>query len=79
MVAYVEKRGDRFVKTDDDYLYTFELVYDADGNYVGQYQEDVTEGGLLFFNPSYDSDGKPCVNDVPVEPLTAEQMQNARV
>lgn len=60
----VRKLGDRFYVDHG----THEMVYGADGTYLGQYQDDVMDNGQIFIgrNPSK-----------PVKPLTPAQVSAA--
>lgn len=55
-------------------IFTWNLHYDREGNYVGQEQENMfdEEPRTLFFKPLYDEEGKPTVNDEVIEPLSEE-------
>lgn len=65
-------------------LFTWRMFYDYAGQYVGQEQEnmywpgDGNEPLVLFFSAEIDAQGRPCVNGKPVEPLTAEKIEQIR-
>lgn len=68
--------GDGFIKYDTDESITFEMLYDADGQYRGQNQDNMIEAGTIFLSAQM-INGLPCVNGRPVAPLTEEQMAAA--
>lgn len=68
------------IKTPNGYANDFgncRLIYSEDGRYVGQYQDDMFDEGVLFLRPEYGPDGLPRVNRKVVAPLTAEEMAGA--
>lgn len=65
-------------ETDDDSIFTFIMHYDEAGVYVGQTQSNMMDDDStdIFFRADI-VNGKPCVNGVPVPPLTKEAMAGA--
>ena len=58
-------------------LFTWEMKYDIDGVYIGQIQDDMVEGGIVFLRAT-NIDGVPCVNGKPVPQLTPSEMKGAK-
>lgn len=71
----LKKTGDRYLDCGEYH----DMVYDSTGRYIGQYQDNMLDDhpSLLFIGTDTDEQGRPCVNDVPVPNLTAEQMAAA--
>lgn len=77
MAKIIELRGNRFYRYDTDDVFTFETIFNSDGEYIGQNQDDVMDGGILFIGAEI-IDSKPCVNGEPIAPLTKEEMDAAK-
>jgi len=72
----IVKAGDRYKVFNPWELYTFDMVYDLEGNYIGQIQDNAFEEGTIFLSADM-IDGKPCVDGKPIPPLTKEKMEQA--
>ena len=72
----IEKSGNRFTVSQPDVSYTFEMIYDQSGAYLGQYQDDVLGDGTIFIRAEM-IDGLPCVNGRPIPNLTQDEMASA--
>jgi hypothetical protein len=73
----VEKLPDGTYLTYNPYhIWTFDLHYSAEGDYLGQYQDDAYDGGRLYCSAEM-IDGNPCVNGKPMAPLSAELRASA--
>lgn len=68
--------GEGFMEYDPDDGFTFEMIYDANGKYLGQNQDNIMDGGSIFLSANIIG-GVPCVNGKPIAPLTAEEMTAA--
>jgi hypothetical protein len=76
MANIIATHGDGFIKYDPEEVCTFELLYDKDGIYRGQNQDNVMDAGTLFIGAEM-INGVPCVNGKPMKPLTSEEMAQA--
>lgn len=72
----IERCGNRFIASHGDGSFTFEMIYDQSGAYIGQYQDDVLGYGTIFLGAEI-IDGLPCVNRKPIPNLTPEEMAAA--
>lgn len=82
---YARSHARVIVKTEEGFitynpydLFTFELVYNKEGEYIGQIQDDVYDGGKLFLSATI-VDGKPCVDNHVMQPLTSKDMDCATI
>lgn len=73
----IVKLEDGFIAYNPNHIFTFELLYDAEGVYVGQNQDDAYDGGILFLGAEISDNGDRCVNGTPIAPLTSEEMASA--
>lgn len=66
----ISKFRDGHFEDDRSGIYTWILVYDKNGNYLGQWQTNVSDEGDIWL----EAEEGGCVNGRPVDPLSPEQM-----